>query len=276
MKIDSIITEKKSRKKSKQVKASEKTPKLIKPNTGHESPHPMQGRMVGEGNEEQFGGRFIAQDFNDILRDPILKLPKNTNYNNFLKFMDFAMTDSRYKGLTLEQFSDKLKMIFSQWKANSVHGVDEPNNKGSIPEPIKQTIYKKSQAEPNRNESKINEAPYSANKSALLKAVMAELEKNAQDEEGIKLLRRLASIINKRIIKRENGKLALESKIPFTECPKCGGSIVHESQLNEKQDACYHKVKSRYKVWPSAYASGALVKCRKVGAKNWGNSSKKK
>jgi len=42
-----------------------------------------------------------------------------------------------------------------------------------------------------------------------------------------------------------------------------------------KKDACYHKVKSRYKVWPSAYASGALVKCRKVGAKNWGNKSKK-
>ena len=40
-----------------------------------------------------------------------------------------------------------------------------------------------------------------------------------------------------------------------------------------KKDACYHKVKSRYSVWPSAYASGALVKCRKVGAKNWGNKS---
>ena len=46
-------------------------------------------------------------------------------------------------------------------------------------------------------------------------------------------------------------------------------------KLAEKQDACYHKVKSRYKVWPSAYASGALVQCRKVGAKNWGNKSKK-
>ena len=42
-----------------------------------------------------------------------------------------------------------------------------------------------------------------------------------------------------------------------------------------KKDACYHKVKSRYKVWPSAYASGALSKCRKVGAKNWGNKTKK-
>jgi len=42
-----------------------------------------------------------------------------------------------------------------------------------------------------------------------------------------------------------------------------------------KKDACYHKVKSRYSVWPSAYASGALVKCRKKGAANWGNSTKK-
>ena len=42
-----------------------------------------------------------------------------------------------------------------------------------------------------------------------------------------------------------------------------------------KRDACYHKVKSRYSVWPSAYASGALVKCRKVGAANWGKSKKK-
>ena len=42
-----------------------------------------------------------------------------------------------------------------------------------------------------------------------------------------------------------------------------------------KKDACYHKVKSRYSVWPSAYASGALVKCRKVGAANWGTKTKK-
>ena len=49
------------------------------------------------------------------------------------------------------------------------------------------------------------------------------------------------------------------------------GDMVDEG----KKDACYHKVKSRYSVWPSAYASGALVKCRKVGAKNWGNKTKK-
>ena len=49
---------------------------------------------------------------------------------------------------------------------------------------------------------------------------------------------------------------------------------VLDEKKTKKKDACYHKVKSRYKVWPSAYASGALVKCRKVGAKNWGNSTK--
>ena len=51
--------------------------------------------------------------------------------------------------------------------------------------------------------------------------------------------------------------------------------IPEELVQEGEKDACYHKVKSRYSVWPSAYASGALVKCRKVGAKNWGNKTKK-
>jgi len=41
-------------------------------------------------------------------------------------------------------------------------------------------------------------------------------------------------------------------------------------------DACAKKVKARYKVWPSAYASGAVAKCRKVGVENWGESSNNK
>lgn len=48
---------------------------------------------------------------------------------------------------------------------------------------------------------------------------------------------------------------------------------LQEKKKEGKKDACYHKVKSRYSVWPSAYASGALVKCRKVGASNWGTKS---
>ena len=71
----------------------------------------------------------------------------------------------------------------------------------------------------------------------------------------------------------KNKNESLEVYVNRGECPGCGGVMVSEDQITEKQDACYHKVKSRYKVWPSAYASGALVQCRKKGAKNWGNKS---
>ena len=56
-------------------------------------------------------------------------------------------------------------------------------------------------------------------------------------------------------------------------CARRRTQFQEQDYLPEKKDACYHKVKSRYKVWPSAYASGALVQCRKKGAKNWGSKS---
>jgi hypothetical protein len=65
----------------------------------------------------------------------------------------------------------------------------------------------------------------------------------------------------------------VDQDVTEEKCPHCNGPMFSEALMNEKQDACYYKVKSRYKVWPSAYASGALVKCRKKGAKNWGNKS---
>jgi hypothetical protein len=73
----------------------------------------------------------------------------------------------------------------------------------------------------------------------------------------------------------KNKNESLETYVNRGECPGCGGQMVSEDLITEKQDACYHKVKGRYKIWPSAYASGALVRCRKVGAANWGNKSKK-
>jgi len=73
------------------------------------------------------------------------------------------------------------------------------------------------------------------------------------------------------------GGFASIAKPFFKKRKKTNEQELTEEQFDEaagEKDACYHKVKSRYKVWPSAYASGALVKCRKVGAKNWGNSKK--
>jgi len=55
-------------------------------------------------------------------------------------------------------------------------------------------------------------------------------------------------------------------------CPHCGGPVVEYSDLMEKKDACYYKVKASAKVWPSAYASGRLVQCRKKGAGNYGKN----
>jgi len=57
------------------------------------------------------------------------------------------------------------------------------------------------------------------------------------------------------------------------QCPECGGISFSNLILAEKKDACYHKVKASAKVWPSAYASGRLVQCRKKGAANYGNKS---
>ena len=68
-------------------------------------------------------------------------------------------------------------------------------------------------------------------------------------------------------------KTKTENTMKYCQHNECAKEATH---IYEKKDACYSKVKSRYDVWPSAYASGALVKCRKVGAKNWGNKSKKK
>ena len=36
---------------------------------------------------------------------------------------------------------------------------------------------------------------------------------------------------------------------------------------SKKKDACYRKAKAKYDVFPSAYASGYIAKCRKRGGK---------
>ena len=73
------------------------------------------------------------------------------------------------------------------------------------------------------------------------------------------------------------GSIAAHDKATKKAKHTVGNPFPEEVQYEAKgeKDACYHKVKSRYKVWPSAYASGALVKCRKKGASNWGSSTKK-
>ena len=99
------------------------------------------------------------------------------------------------------------------------------------------------------------------------------LKDRAGKMRGMTKANQLKNIMSKSTsVKKDGNNLAFSHYEP-------DGDVISEADKKGKgsgtKDACYHKVKSRYSVWPSAYASGALVKCRKAGAKNWGNSSKK-
>lgn len=115
-----------------------------------------------------------------------------------------------------------------------------------------------------------------------LKQGVAEGDGNPDIKPGMKVSQGTVVKVNGNtvIVKAPNGDLMsmnihdVDHSVAEGKCPKCGGPAFSEEHIAEAKDACYHKVKSRYKVWPSAYASGALVKCRKVGASNWGNKSK--
>ncbi len=73
-------------------------------------------------------------------------------------------------------------------------------------------IDKKKEAKKRGDFSPIDEAQYSADKAALLSAVLNELEKEVMDADNTRMLRRLARIIGKKVFRRENGQLTLEDK----------------------------------------------------------------
>jgi hypothetical protein len=73
--------------------------------------------------------------------------------------------------------------------------------------------------------------------------------------------------------KKERNKRAAKKRREDPNPNESGSAKIVTQEAAGEKDACYKKVKSRYKKWPSAYASGALVKCRKVGASNWGTKT---
>ena len=109
-----------------------------------------------------------------------------------------------------------------------------------------------------------------------IKDFLKGLENVGQHEDGDYILGDDKEIqINKEDIE-EGIQIFLEMKEEMLDEKRRKKRKSKKKKKAKKRDACYHKVKARYKVWPSAYASGALVKCRKVGAKNWGTGGKKK
>jgi len=134
-----------------------------------------------------------------------------------------------------------------------------------------------------RNKKKIKKliCPPGTKSKGRKKCVRMGSKERIKRAKGLKVTRRkakgkLAKTLRKRAksMKKRKG-MGLSESLKLEELV---GKPITEAQFDEaagEKDACYRKVKARYDVWPSAYASGALVKCRKVGAKNWGNKSKK-
>lgn len=76
--------------------------------------------------------------------------------------------------------------------------------------------------------------------------------------------RRLGSPIKKvdelkEVVKQLNGA----SKMHAAQAKKVQKHVDMMESPTKLKDACYHKVKAQYDVFPSAYASGAIAKCRK-------------
>ena len=113
--------------------------------------------------------------------------------------------------------------------------------------------------------AKRREDPGQQSKSGASKPTMVKTDRKIQKEEKFVPPYKELKTVAKEKEKKKSRMNAEEAAIVEAKDKKGKGSGT--------KDACYHKVKSRYSVWPSAYASGALVKCRKVGAANWGNKS---
>ena len=112
----------------------------------------------------------------------------------------------------------------------------------------------------------------------------AKWEKGYMDRthkfKGTKFEKPLTAEDNRKEMEAERGEFMYDAntgKIRLRKTDDADQPIERKSSPMHKEgkkDACYHKVKGRVKVWPSAYASGQLVQCRKKGAANWGNKSK--
>ena len=220
--------------RAKHAKAKHKKPKVNKPNLGHESPHPMQGKMVGEAPEDT--GMYNPSNSDNKL---------SHNRYLFKQFIRYAKDVAGFETLNDLKKEEHLDKVIAHMQNDGIDVMEGDVVDISTPLPAEFINWLKTK---NLNIDVLKD-----------RVKMRQLRIEYERETGRK--------VNE------------EDSLEYNSLEESVGQFITEEefdQLAEKQDACYHKVKSRYKVWPSAYASGALVRCRKVGAKNWGNSKKKK
>lgn len=212
-----------------------------------------------------------VQEFKMAL-DQARKITKGIKYDDTVGeiLVQIEMLAEKFPGIDMRDLNWKMDEVREAKNAleSAVYGLEEP-----FIEAMRNAEYEYEEEDEDMRESAEDD-------------IFKILSKNFEKEFGAPMSDPNAKKRIKEPKKDERKKEVKESKSSILEgiasqsgkskCPECGGPAYAEEIIAEKKDACYHKVKSRYKVWPSAYASGALVKCRKVGASNWGNKSKKK
>ena len=180
---------------------------------------------------------------------------------------------SEYESLLESSLDENLRAWFGKGKKGGAGGGgwDRYNTKG-------ERIGKCGDSKPGEGKPKcLSKSRAASLRAKGGKAAIAAAVKKKRREDPNKNRRGKAKMVSNTTKEATDLKSIPEGKgIPMTQCPHCRGPIVHIDEAKGKKDACYHKVRSRYRVWPSAYSSGALVQCRKMGADRWGNSSKKK
>ena len=293
MKITDIV----EARKPNHLRASDKKPKLIKPNLGHESPNVNRGKLVGEADQptDDRSARFKV---NHSLRAQGHKVVPD-------KKKELKKGKVKHKGniqegpLVVRGESDLRNMIdtfVDSWKKKD-HTDDE------YAELLKDLGYKL-EKNGKRSVITIDEGNGNIRKGLGAAALIAALGLSMPSAKDTPLGKELAQAASAGdpvaayhldkmdlYVEADDQRTLVNLKIRYLEdsdredvhdylAKKAGidENYMTEEQFEEaagEKDACYHKVKSRYKVWPSAYASGALVQCRKKGAKNWGNSKKK-
>jgi len=105
------------------------------------------------------------------------------------------------------------------------------------------------------------EAPAQSYTREELEALIEDLISNIIDNPSAKIskedaMKKLKSYINMLNNTPEN----LEN---LAYLAKGSDEPIAESKKKAKKDACYHKAKAKYDVFPSAYASGYISRCRK-------------
>ena len=293
MKITDIV----EARKPNHLRASDKKPKLIKPNLGHESPNVNRGKLVGEADQptDDKSARFkvnhsLRAQGHKVVPDKKKELKKGkvkhkgkiqegplvvSGDHDLLKMIDTFVDRWKKKDHTDDEYAELLKVLGYKLEKNgkrSVITIDEGN--GNIRKGLGAAalIAALGLSMPSAKDTPLGkelaQAASAGDPVAAYHLDKMDLYVEADDQR---------TLVNLKIryledSDREDVHDYLAKKAGIDE------NYMTEEQFEEaagEKDACYHKVKSRYKVWPSAYASGALVQCRKKGAKNWGNSKKK-